>query len=352
MTYDYIILGGGLAGTILQDFLSKEASVLIIDSEAGQYGSKVAAGIYNPVTGRRMVKSWLVDILAPFAQGYYAEKEALLGERFVQSLHIKRLFHNEQQRSEWLKKVDFYGIENIIAGELAPDASDARIVRDHGGVETKASWRLNTRAFLEAMHGHLKEHDALLKQQITYESIAYEDGEVRVGLHKARHVIFCEGWRMAENPWFQHLTLVPNKGELLTIEAPDLEEKDLLQKGMFVLPLGGGHYKIGATYNKEKVDYEPTETAKSWLLERLERTIKTPYQILKHEVGVRPTSKDRRPMLGRHFKLDRFSVFNGFGSKGVSQIPWCAQQMKEHLIDDKPLHRDIDIKRFMDVSDQ
>lgn len=346
MIYDFIILGGGLAGTILSDFLSKSASVLVIDSEAGQYGSKVAAGIYNPVTGRRMVKSWMVDTLAPFARNYYSEKEAFLERSFVQPINIKRLFHNQQQRDEWLRKVDFYGIEHIIKGEIVPDSSDLRLVRDYGGVATKGSWRLNTRVFLEGMHLYLTGEKTLEKELVSYDSIVHEKDMVRVGTHMAKRLIFCQGWQMFRNPWFQHLTLVPNKGELLTIEAPELNEEDLLQKGMFVLPLGSDQYKVGATYNKEQIDYEPTDAAKLWLLERLDRTIKVPYRILEHEAGVRPTSKDRRPMLGRHPEMDNFFVFNGFGSKGVSQIPWCAQQMSNHLINNTPLHADIDIQRF------
>ena len=105
--YDYLIIGGGLAGTILADFLKQESSVILIDKEAGQYGSKVAAGIYNPVTGRRMVKSWMVDTFAPFALEYYREKEKEFGQKLIDVIDIQRLFHNNQQRGEWIERVDF-----------------------------------------------------------------------------------------------------------------------------------------------------------------------------------------------------------------------------------------------------
>lgn len=351
MTYDYLILGGGLAGTILGDFLSKEAGVLVLDQEAGENGSKVAAGIYNPVTGRRMVKSWMVDTLAPFARSYYTENENALGKSFLRPINIKRLFHNQQQRDEWLKKVDFYGIEHIIDGEITPDAHDKRVVRDYGGVATKTSWRLDTRVFLEAMHEKMQKAGTLVRKHVAYKDITIQDDGVQLGEFSAKKLIFCEGWYMANNPWFQHLTLVPNKGELLTIRAEELEESELLQKGMFVLPLGDGCYKVGATYNKEKVDYHPTEGAKDWLLERLERTIKVPYEILKHEAGVRPTSKDRRPLLGIHHELPELAVFNGFGSKGVSQMPWCAQQMTAHLQQGEALFPEVDIQRFSETTD-
>ncbi|MGB0430103.1 MAG: hypothetical protein ACPGLV_06480, partial [Bacteroidia bacterium] len=142
--YDYIIIGGGLAGTILADFLSKSASVLVFDHEAGTYGSKVAAGIFNPVTGRRMVKSWKVDTLAPFALDYYKQKEKQLNQKLIDVIDIKRLFNNEQQRNEWLQRVDFDQLQEIIAHEVEPDIENSTWHNQHGGVTTTTSWRLNT----------------------------------------------------------------------------------------------------------------------------------------------------------------------------------------------------------------
>ena len=347
MKYDYIIIGAGLAGSILYDFLKQDATVLVLDNEKGVYGSRVAAGIYNPVTGRRMVKSWMIDTLAPFAKDFYKRKEQELEAIFLQTVDIKRLFHNEGQRNEWLKKVDFYGIEEIVVGAIEPDLNDPKVHVDHGGVKTTASWRLDTDSFLDTMQEQMREDDALTKASIQYHEISLHTNEVRVGEYRTKRLIFCEGWKMTYNPWFTHLCIVPNKGEVLTISAPELDQRDLLQKGMFVLPIGDGHYKVGATYNKEQVDYEPTAIAKNWLLERLDRLIKVPYNVIEHKAGVRPTSKDRRPLLGQHPEYRQLFVFNGFGSKGVSQIPWCAQQMINHLSKGEKLHPEVDIQRFL-----
>lgn len=347
---DFIVIGGGLAGTILTDLLSRNGcNVCLIDEKAGSEGSKVAAGIYNPVTGRRMVKSWNIDSLNPYALKYYREKQEKLGKSFLEEINIKRIFHNSEQRKEWLEKVDFYSISEIVADEIAPDAEHPRLHLDNGGVETKESWRLDTTTFLDALHVEFTEQSIYQKGSIHYDKISIHNEILSIGDTQTRNLIFCEGYRMVNNPWFNFLTLVPNKGELLTIKVPSLKQMDLIQKGFFILPLGNDHYKVGATYNKEKVDLKPTQKAKDWLLTKLDKTIKVPYEILNHQVGIRPTSKDRRPMVGQHPYFRHLGLFNGFGSKGVSQIPWCAQQFINHYLDDKPLPTDIDINRFKEA---
>ncbi|MBI1182939.1 FAD-dependent oxidoreductase [bacterium] len=348
LDFDYIIIGGGLAGTILADFLSKKASVLVFDKEAGKYGSKVAAGIYNPVTGRRMVKSWNVDTFAPFAKAYYQAIEEQTGQHLLDEIDIQRLFHNEQQREEWLKKVDFFHLEEIITGEILPDAENPQWHKEFGGVSTTSSWRLDTAAFLDLMHQRMLQNGSLHQTQVAYNDVVVSPDLVQVKDYKAARLIFCEGWNIAKNPWFGYLPMRPNKGELLTIEAPGLVVDDLVQKGIFVLPVAENTFKVGATYNRQNPDYQATDEAKTWLTQRLEKIIKVPYQIINHEAGVRPASYDRRPFVGQHPQLERLFIFNGFGSKGVHQMPWSAQHFVEVLESGETLNEEMDIKRALD----
>mgnify|MGYP000091249533 CR=1 FL=1 len=78
---DFLIVGQGLAGTILSFFIEKSGkSFIVIDEMPEISSSKVAAGIFNPITGRRNVKTWMADELFPFAEKTYTEIEKLLGE--------------------------------------------------------------------------------------------------------------------------------------------------------------------------------------------------------------------------------------------------------------------------------
>ena len=59
---DYIIVGQGLAGTHLGfELESRGKSIRIIDNNFKNSSSKVAGGMFNPITGRNMVKTWKAD---------------------------------------------------------------------------------------------------------------------------------------------------------------------------------------------------------------------------------------------------------------------------------------------------
>ena len=74
MQIDILIVGQGICGTMLSWFLNKAGkSFLVIDDNNANTPSKVAAGIINPVTGRRFVYSWMIDIVMPFAAETYNE---------------------------------------------------------------------------------------------------------------------------------------------------------------------------------------------------------------------------------------------------------------------------------------
>ncbi|MCB0736417.1 MAG: FAD-binding oxidoreductase [Bacteroidetes bacterium] len=342
---DYLIVGGGLAGSILADFLSKKASVQIIDQHQGKYSSKVAAGIFNPVTGRRMAKSWMVDTIGPFALNYYRSIEEQANVQLVDLKNIKRLFHNAQQRDEWLQRVEFQNLEGIIKAEIAPNADHAHFRMEHGGVETEFSWRLNTTTFLETLHAQFNGKDIIRPWTLDIEDLGIKDESLKIKDIEAKNIIFAEGYQMVNNPYWRHLPMAPNKGELLIIEAEGIQETELMQKRIFLLPLGKNRFKVGATYDREDLELKNTLEKKEWLLERLDALLKVPYKVVDQEAGIRPATRDRRPFIGQHPAHCNLFIFNGFGSKGVSQIPWCAQHFTQHLLEGKGLLQELDVRR-------
>ena len=72
MQIDYLIIGQGISGTWLSYYLQKEQkSFIIIDNNFSNSPSRIAAGIINPVTGRRHVEVWLADEIITFANSAY-----------------------------------------------------------------------------------------------------------------------------------------------------------------------------------------------------------------------------------------------------------------------------------------
>jgi len=72
MKFDYIIVGQGICGTFLSwNLLKAGKKILVIDEPYQSSSTKVASGIINPVTGRRVVTTWMIEELLPFAFNAY-----------------------------------------------------------------------------------------------------------------------------------------------------------------------------------------------------------------------------------------------------------------------------------------
>jgi len=70
------------------------------------------------------------------------------------------------------------------------------------------------------------------------------------------------------------------------------------------------------------------------------------FEVIDHLAGVRPTVKDRRPMVGTHPKFANLHVLNGLGTRGVMLAPAMAKSLFENIENQIPLEKEIDIKRF------
>jgi glycine oxidase len=123
-----------------------------------------------------------------------------------------------------------------------------------------------------------------------------------------------------------------NKGELIEIAAPGLQEGFILKGEVFVLPLGDGRFRVGATYSHDTLDNEPTAAGLTELTTKLEKMIVVPYTVTSHRAGLRPTTYDRQPVIGPIPGNPQISVLNGFGSRGVLQAPWYAGKMAQWIM--------------------
>lgn len=336
---DFLIVGQGIAGSVLAlQLLQQGQRVLVIGNSQAPSASSVAAGLYNPITGRQMVKTWLADDLFPYLTQFYQAAEQTLGAQFLHPMPIFRPFVSAEERAAWEIKV--MEEPDFIAGIAA---SPSYSVHQHGGLVLKQAGYLDTRSFLQATRAYLASEGAYLETDFVYDQLQLGEHVAYQGL-TARRVIFCEGIQARHNPFFNTLPLRPVKGELLQV-ALQQPLAEIYNRGVFVVPQTASHALVGATYDHQDLSWSPTEKARQDLEARLHRCFRLPYTVQDQWVGIRPATFDRRPLIGLHPQHPQIGVLNGLGAKGVSLAPYLAHLFVGHLLSNTPLPAEVRFDR-------
>ena len=346
---DYIIVGQGLAGSILAlTLLKKGKSVIVIDNGKPNSASKIAAGLYNPVIFKRLVKSWLADDLLPYMNAFYPQMEKLLGAEFYFSKRILKPFAEEQEKILWLKKTE-EGVGKYLNKTIYTEDLNGIVYNPLGISEVKHAGNLDAIVFLNACKEDLKKKNLFIEEIFDHAQISLTENSINYKDISATKIIFCEGYKTTENPFFKWLPFKLTKGETIIIKLPDEHKipfEIVINKAVFILPLGNNTYKVGATYEWEDLSENTTEKGRLELLEKLKKVLKVPFEIINHQAGIRPTVNDRRPLIGLHPEHPQLAVFNGMGTKGVMLAPFFANQFANFLENSSPLDKEVNITRF------
>ncbi len=345
--YNYIIVGQGIAGSCLAITLIKKGfTVCVIDKPNLSSSSKVAAGIWNPVVFKRLTKSWLADDVVPHLINFYSDFETETNSKFLYHKKIIKPFFQEQEKKLWLQKSvsENKFLDPTIYNNFS--ITNADVLAENGAVLQAGN--IDVVAFLNESKLHIKKQNYFIEDEFDYNALIINKQTVSYKTVTATRIIFCEGYLIKNNAWFNFVPMKPAKGEVLTIECDQLKlTTDILNKGLFILPIGNNKFKVGATYEWHVLNDEPTILAKMDIEEKLQQLISVPYKVIKHEAGVRPAVIDRRPVIGVSNKNNNCYAFNGFGTKAVMLAPYFANHFCEHLTNELPLNAEVDCNRFI-----
>jgi glycine/D-amino acid oxidase-like deaminating enzyme len=344
MNVDYLLVGQGISGTLLSRSLIKEgASVLVIDDGNASASSRVAGGVINPVTGKRLVKTWLIDELLPFALDTYTAIGQEMNTDIVSKCSIlnmfpdlaaRGLFEDRQgETSEYLHTVDSEQLSPYFRFNYGAGAIDPCLLVAIN--KLLSSWR----AYLMA-GGMIRE------EQFTFADCLVENTGVNYKGINAKAVIFCDGAVCSDNPFFERLPWSKDKGEALIVSIPGLPADHIYNQGFSIVPWKDDLFWVGATHDWKYTDMQSTAAFRASVEGLLNYWLKLPYKVMDHVVGRRPVNADRKPFVGMHPVHKSVGIFNGMGTKGCSVAPYFAAQFAAHLVHGSQLMPEVNVSRF------
>lgn len=344
MEIDFLIIGQGLAGSALGYRLIQQGKkVVLLDLPGKNQSSQVAAGLFNPVTGRKMVKTWKGEVLFPEIAPFYQELEKVTGRKFLTLQPIYRPFLSIEEQNEWMGHSSDPEIQPFLK-KIEVESQQHRIKDPFGGVMLQESGWLDIPTLLEGMVSFFGER--LQQEEFKEEELIQEGDYWSYAGWKVRAIIYCNGLGALRSRFFSFLPFAPVKGEILEVKQ-DFSPPYIVNRGVFRVPLPNGNFRVGSTYSWHDLEEGPTETAQKDLLNKLMEVVPVPVEeVVAHRVGIRPATKDRKPFLGKHPLQKNVYIFNGFGAKGVSLVPYFSACMQDFLLEDRPLPAEVSISRY------
>jgi glycine/D-amino acid oxidase-like deaminating enzyme len=348
---EFLIVGQGLAGSLLGwQLIQQGRSVLIIDPCHEQTTSRAAAGLINPVTGKRLVKTINVEQYLPAAKSLYSELSDFFGETFLHDKKQVKLFKSEDEIAQWEKRKSQADYGPFL-GECIHAKDKEYLSNDSfGGFEQKQCGYLDTVSLLDRLRAFFEEQDCFINSEVDLDELIIGEQSVQWRDYSVDKIVFCDGYQLQNNRWFSWLPLQPVQGEIFTLKSEQQLPEEIIQFGKWLLPLLDGQFKLGATWQWSPLDEQPTEKAETELLDACKKQFPKLQnaRLIEKKVGIRPGTRDKQPFIGSHPYQPRLMIFNGFGSKGSLMIPWYSALFSRYLIKGGNLPETVDIKRYID----
>lgn len=342
---DYIIVGCGLAGIAFAEKALKDNKSIIVYDNASQSSSKIAGGLYNPVILKRFSAVWQAQEQLVLMNEFYQIIEKKLNVIVDFKTPILRKFFSIEEQNNWFSASDKQGLTPFLSMILVKTKYRGIDSPYHYGQVLQSGY-VDTALLVAKYKEYLLLNSLLLEEPFLYDRLELTVSGVQYNGIAAKHIVFAEGFGMHANPYFNSLPLDGTKGELFIIEAKDLSLDVIVNTSVFVVPLGNNLFKVGATYNWGDKTSLPTEDGRQELIDRIKEIITCDFEIKYHFAGVRPTVKDRRPLIGTHKDTNAIHILNGLGTRGVMLGPTMAKVLYEWIEIKKPIDPTVNINRF------
>ncbi len=342
---DYLIVGFGLAGIHIAQQLQKRNKSFIIFDKNSTNASLVAGGVCNPLILKRFTKAWKVDEFLPHSQKAYLQFEKDLKIKLIKPIPLYRKIYAAEEQNNWFVAQDKPGLSKYMDDKIH---QLPQIKSEFGFGKVLQASLINVEKLHSSYKEKLTQQNSFLQTHFEYDQLKFQEDYLSYKDIKAKKIIFCEGHHLLKNPFFKNLPLIGNKGEYLVVKIPDLKLDAIIKSAYTLIPLGNDFYKFGATYSRDFEDEKSEKSTQTHLIKKFEELIDLPYTLIKTDVGIRPTILDRRPFLGCHPIHKNILLCNGLGTHGIMMASTMAEKLLDFDLQDEPLPKQINIKRYLD----
>ncbi len=361
-TYDFCILGAGLAGLSLADSLSGgNASTVVVDKSGIAAGASGTPGaLVNPATGRRATKVWRAEAcyeaisenlqkIASFAgpDTSFYHNNGLLRPALTEKM--ARKMKKQYDKTSWPDGWCIWKTESEIK-EMHPGINCV-----DGGLWLPIGLSVNSREYLAAYGSYLEKQrvNFILNAEVRIDQkegswiIDTGDGQVRT-----KNLVFATGFSTRENRYWKWLPIHSIKGQVAEFELPEGKlpfTHSISSLGYISLIGDSNSFVQGSTYEHDFDDLSTDREGEQYLRKRMRRTLprlEEKVRLKKQWAGVRASAPDKKPVAGTHPEIENLHIFTGLGSKGLLYSKYLADHLARNLLNSEPLIPEININRF------
>lgn len=319
---------------------------MVFDEPGSNRSSAIAAGLFNPITGKMLTKTWMAEKIFFELHQFYAWAEKKLGHRFFYPQPIYRPFLSVEEQNEWMGKSADHTLSDYIQEVCIQSKFGHQIHDTFGGILLKQGGYLDVRVFLQEVREYLLVKQAYVADRFDESQLEITPGSVVYKNIEAEKIIFCTGTAFKLSTLGGSLPIRLLKGETLVIECEENLEL-IYNRGVYMVPMDKDKtYKVGATYETKLLTPETTETGRLELSNKLTELLKVPFRVISQDWGFRPTTPDRKPILGLLPGYENVVIFNGLGTKGVSLAPYFSGHLLDWLLGKTEIQPEVNINRY------
>lgn len=345
MQKDYLIVGGGLAGLFFAHVLEEAGkSFSIINKVEPKAASKIAAGMFGPLGGQLSKLAWKAPEMMETLISTATALEKKLGLNFFHLMPVEVAFGSVKDANDYAcrnrnETIDQY-LSEIKEGSI-------HLKAPYGSFEMLKSGWLNTNLMLDSYTNYLEVKGIYHQHLFDYSSLVQTENGWNYQNENYEKIVFAEGIGASQNPYLKEvMPFKLCKGQVLTIYCEGLPQDRIVKKGIYLVPLGANTFRAGATYEWDEINDIPNELGKEEMCQKISALIQLPFSVLNQEAGIRPTTKDRNPIIGKLMQHEGLYVLNGLGTKGVVRAPWLAETLFNSIENNMTIPREVSIDRI------